>query len=146
MRAFRTGSILVESLDLRAIALPIMRQLSILSQQTIYLMVPVGAHAVCLERVSQGDGVRVLELEVGGSLPLNIGGAPRALLAFRDELLPALLQVGLGSRTPLSLNTEATLRADLAEVRRRGYAVSDEETAHSGWPRWPLRCATTTTK
>ena len=127
MRAFRTGSILVESLDLRAIALPIMRQLSILSQQTIYLMVPVGAHAVCLERVAQGAGVRVLELEVGGSLPLNIGGAPRALLAFRDELLPALLQVGLASRTPLSLNTEATLRADLAEVRRRGYAVSDED-------------------
>ena len=127
MRAYRTGSILVDSLDLRAIALPIMRQLSISSQQTIYLMVPIGTHAVCLERVSQGIRVQVLELEVGGSLPLNVGGAPRALLAFREELLPALLQAGLESRTPLTLKTEATLRADLVAVRRRGYAVSDED-------------------
>jgi DNA-binding IclR family transcriptional regulator len=126
MRVFQTGSILIESLDTRRVARPIMAQLSIESQQTIYLMVPAGTQAVCVERMSQGAGVRVLDLDVGESRPLNVGGAPRALLAYNEDLLPALLD-RLTTRTSASLVTEADLRADLARTRERGYTISDED-------------------
>jgi DNA-binding IclR family transcriptional regulator len=127
MRVVQTGAILIESLDTRRVARPIMAQLSIESQQTIYLMVPVGTQAVCVERMSQGAAVRVLDLDVGGSLPLNVGGAPRALLAYNEDVLPALLEARLTARTSTSLVTEADLRADLARSRERGYTISDED-------------------
>jgi DNA-binding IclR family transcriptional regulator len=72
--------------------------------------------------------VRLAELDVGGSQPLNLGAAPRALLAFdEDRLLPPLLKDGLIQRTEYTLVDPAELRRDLAETRRRGYSISDED-------------------
>jgi DNA-binding IclR family transcriptional regulator len=126
IRPFQTGSVLVESLDVTRIAPPLLTRLSIESGETTYLVVAAGTHAVCLERVSVGARIRILELEIGGSQPLHIGGAPRALLAFDESaLLPGLLRAGLEARTPASLTTEEELRSDLAATRARGYSISD---------------------
>lgn len=126
IRAFQTGSVLVESLDVTHVAPPLLTRLSIETGQTTYLVVEAGTNAVCLERITVGARIRVLELEIGASQPLHIGGAPRALLAFDEErLLPGVLATGLPGRTPASLTTEAALRADLAASRSRGWTVSD---------------------
>lgn len=125
-RPFQIGSILVDSLDLRQVALPVMRRLSADCGVTVYLTVAAGSDAVCIERVDRGKGVRVMDLQVGGTQPLHLGAAPRALLAFREqELLPALLRAGLELRTDRTLATADALVADLAEIRRRGYSISD---------------------
>ncbi|SDU81735.1 DNA-binding transcriptional regulator, IclR family [Microlunatus sagamiharensis] len=126
IRPFQTGSVLVESLDVTRVAPPLLTRLSIESGQTTYLVVASGTDAVCLERVTVGARIRVLELEIGGSQPLHMGGAPRALLAFDEiALLPGLLRAGLTARTPATLTGEEDLRADLAATRARGYAISD---------------------
>ena len=78
IRPFQIGSILLDSLDLRHEAPPVMRRLSLAVGQTAYLTIPAGTHAVCIERIDRGSGVRVMDLEVGGSQPLHLGGAPRA--------------------------------------------------------------------
>jgi DNA-binding IclR family transcriptional regulator len=50
------------------------------------------------------------------------------LLAFdEDKLLPSLLAEGLSRKTERSLVDPADLRADLAETRRRGYSISDQD-------------------
>lgn len=126
IKAFQTGSVLVESLDVTQVAPPLLTRLSMESGQTTYLVVAAGCDAVCLERVSVGARIRVLELEIGGSQPLHVGGAPRALLAFDEAaLLPAVLARGLPASTSATLTSEAALVADLAATRARGYAVSD---------------------
>jgi IclR family transcriptional regulator, acetate operon repressor len=57
-----------------------------------------------------------------------LGAGPRALLAFdEDRLLPPLLEEGLSRRTEHSLVNPADLQVDLAETRRRGYSISDED-------------------
>lgn len=128
IRAFQTGSILVESLDVSQVAPPLLTRLSIETGQTTYLVVAGGSDAVCLERVSVGARIKVLELEIGASQPLHIGGAPRALLAFDEaKLLPGVLRAGLTGRTAASLTDEDALRSDLAATRARGYAISDED-------------------
>jgi DNA-binding IclR family transcriptional regulator len=128
IKAFQVGSILVDSLELRREAGPIMVRMAAELSETVYLVVAAGTRAVCLERVDSGQGVRVVELYVGGSQPLNLGAGPRALLAFdEDRLLPPLLEEGLSRRTESSLVDPAELLADLGETRRRGYSISDED-------------------
>jgi DNA-binding IclR family transcriptional regulator len=128
IKPFQVGSILVDSLELRREAGPIMTRLAAELDQTVYLVVPDGTRAVCLERIDGGLGVRVTDLYVGGSQPLHLGAAPRALLAFdEDRLLPPLLEAGLSKRTEASLVDPSDLLSDLAETRRRGYSISDED-------------------
>lgn len=128
IRPFQIGSILLDSLELRHEAPPVMRQLSVAVGQTAYLTIPAGTQAVCIERIDRGSGVRVMDLDVGGSQGLHLGAAPRALLAFdEDALLPGLLAGGLERRTPSTLTTEDALRQDLAETRARGYSISDSD-------------------
>jgi DNA-binding IclR family transcriptional regulator len=131
IKPFQVGSILVDSLELRREAGSIMTRLAAELDETVYLVVADGVRAVCVERIDSGQGVRVTDLYVGGSQPLHLGAAPRALLAFdEDKLLPPLLAEGLSRRTEHSLVDATELRADLAETRRRGYSISDEDVTH----------------
>jgi DNA-binding IclR family transcriptional regulator len=128
IRPFQVGSILVDSLELRREAGPIMSRLASQVDATVFLVVPAGTLAVCLERIDSEQGLRLADLYVGGSQPLHLGAAPRALLAFDEhELLPPLLAAGLSRRTPRSIVDPAELRKDLAEIRERGYSISDED-------------------
>jgi DNA-binding IclR family transcriptional regulator len=128
IKAFQVGSVLVDSLELRQEAGPIMARMAAELDESVYLVVAAGTRAVCLERIESGQGVRLADLYVGGSQPLNLGGAPRALLAFdEDRLLPPLLKEGLSGRTEYSLVDPSDLRSDLAATRRRGYSISDED-------------------
>jgi DNA-binding IclR family transcriptional regulator len=128
IKAFQVGSVLVDSLELRREAGPIMARMAAEIDEAVYLVVADGTRAVCLERIDSGRGVRLMDLYVGGSQPLNLGAGPRALLAFdEDRLLPPLLEQGLSRRTEHSLVNPADLQDDLAETRRRGYSISDED-------------------
>ena len=68
-------------------------------------------------------------LGIGSRLPAFCTSLGRAILAWKD---PAWLdayfrRVPLEARTPWTLTEEAAVRAALEEVRRRGYALVDEE-------------------
>ena len=124
IKPFQLGTILVDSLELRREAVPVMTELAAACADTVYLMVPRDGHAVCLERIDAGQAFRIMDLDVGGSQPLHLGAGPRALLAFReDELLEPLLRGGLAARTEASLVDPDALRADLAASRARGYTL-----------------------
>lgn len=128
MRPFQVGSILVDSLDLRREAGPVMTRVAAEVDQTVFLVVPAGTLAVCLERIDREQGVRLADLYVGGSQPLHLGAGPRALLAFdEDALLPPVLAAGLSRRTEHSIVDPDELRKDLAQIRERGYSISDED-------------------
>lgn len=128
IKPFQVGSILVDSLDLRREAAPIMARMATDLDGTVYLVVASGGRAVCLERVDGGQEVRVADLYAGGSQPLHLGAAPRALLAFDEEaLLPALLKDGLPRKTDRTITDADELRDDLAQIRARGYSISDED-------------------
>ncbi len=125
LKVFRLGQAAADAIDLRRAALPLMNRLAEETGDSVYLVVPDGHRAVCLERIDGPEALRVADLTVGGSQDLHLGAGPRALLAFDEErLLPVLLGHGLTRRTTVSLADEAALRADLAATRERGYAIS----------------------
>lgn len=128
LRAFEVGSTAVDSFDLRTEAGPLLSELAQALGQTAFLTVPDDNRAVCLERVEGQQLVRILALDIGKSLPLTVGGAPMAMLAFnQSDLLPRVLRGDFTRFTDRSLSTEADLRARLDEIVKRGYALSAED-------------------
>jgi DNA-binding IclR family transcriptional regulator len=128
LKLFDLGSTIVDRFDERASALPVMQRLHDETGETVFLCVRRGLEAVCIERI---DGARVmlLELRLGGWLPLHLGAAPRCLLAFEPESAwRAYLDAAtLERRTPNSPATRAAVLAELRATRKRGYAVSAQD-------------------
>jgi len=95
--------------------------------QTVYLSVPHGDRAVCIDW-SRGRGVSVLALKPGRTLPLYAGAAGRVTLAFRPDPLEEYLEgAPFAPFTERTLTRASDLRADVAATRDRGYSVSDED-------------------
>jgi DNA-binding IclR family transcriptional regulator len=128
LKLFALGSTVIDRYDERASALPVMQRLHDETGETVFLCVRRGLEAVCIERI---DGARVmlLELRLGGSLPLHLGAAPRCLLAFEPESAwRAYLDAAtLERRTPSSPASRTAILGELRATRKRGYAISDQD-------------------
>jgi len=61
---------------------------------------------------------------VGLAVPLHCSALGKVLLAYGAAAMPA---EPFAARTPRTITTRAVLAAELAAVRERGYAVTDEE-------------------
>ena len=104
-----------------------MKELHRATDQTVMLLVRRGQDAVCLERLD-GRYVNLVIVEVGSTMPLHTGAAPRALLAFAPpDVVDAALDGPLGAYTERTVTDAAGVRRTLAEVREAGYVVSDED-------------------
>ncbi|GAA4978589.1 hypothetical protein GCM10023205_53350 [Yinghuangia aomiensis] len=116
----------------RACALPVMRALREETGLTVYLTVPRGTRAVCVERID-GRTLQNFGLLLGGTLPLHAGAGPRVLLAFGDTELRGRWRRSVEQRgearsltalTPVSTRDIEDL---LQKVVLNGYAVSTED-------------------
>lgn len=130
-RLLRLGSAVIERLDERQAALPVMERIHERTGETVFLLVRRGDEAVCIERL---DGLRVqsLALRLGGSLPLHLGAGPRALLAWepRSEWDAYVRRSDLEAMTERSPVTRKTIVAELELSLEQGYVVSDEDVTH----------------
>lgn len=121
--------------DLRSVALPALRTLSADTGETALLTVlnPARDRAVCLERVETPQPLR-LSVTPGRQLPLHAGASQKALLAWMggDEV-ERVIATGLELLCHATITDPAMLRAELATVRRRGWASSYEETNLGVW-------------
>jgi len=118
-KLMRLGAAVVERLDERQAALPVMERIHERVGETVFLLVRRGGNAVCIERL-EGLRVQSLALRLGGSLPLHVGAGPRVLLAFEPE------SEWEHYAESESVPHDALFR-ELAATRRRGYAISDED-------------------
>jgi IclR family acetate operon transcriptional repressor len=93
--------------------------------ETINLVVLEGAAAVYIDQIPRARAVQLFT-EVGSRVPAHAVAAGKALLAFGVEGAPAAT-APLSASTPHTLTTMEALEADLERVRRRGYALDNEE-------------------
>ena len=127
-KLMRLGAAVVERLDERQAALPVMEHVHERIGETVFLLVRRGWDAVCIERL-EGLRVQSLALRLGGSLPLHAGAGPRVLLAWEprevwEEYARSGQLTALTDRTP---TTRKALVRELEETVAQGYAVSDED-------------------
>lgn len=106
---------------------PVMERIAKSLGDTVYLMVRSGAEAVCIDRVEGSFPIKALTLDVGGRRPLGIGPAGLALLAsLPDTDIAHALDAHRHAYVKLHNLPADRLLADVARVRKQGYAVRQD--------------------
>jgi DNA-binding IclR family transcriptional regulator len=129
-KLFELGSLFARQDGLVDMSRPALEEASADARQTTCLGVLKGpdiVHVVVVRPVSPVHYVT----EAGSLAPAHSTGLGKALLAeLADEALEShLTQLSMKRYTPRTIIDRQRLRKEIATIRRRGYAVDDEETA-----------------
>jgi DNA-binding IclR family transcriptional regulator len=141
--AFRLGPRLTElavragpAVDLAALAGPILARLHEATGESVQLYVRSGDRRLCIAARDAGTGLRD-SVPVGALLPLAAGSGGKVLLAWSDPagVRPAGAEPGgvrpagaePGGVRPAGADSGGVLAAELAAVRKRGWAASVAE-------------------
>lgn len=126
-KALTVGGQVSLELDLRKAALPIMEELRRSTDETIHLAVPEEDRVVLIERLETSKPVRII-MALGHAFPLHASANGKAILAHgRPEMVNRMLVRELPRFTETTIDDASGLRAELALIRERGFAVNRGE-------------------
>lgn len=127
-RVVDLGFATLNSMSLREIAAPDLKELSAKFGQTVNLAVIDDLEIIYVDRVVAPMALN-LELHVGSRLPAYCTSMGKVLLAFlpSDDLAERVERVEFVRRGPNAIRSRRALLQQLREVRERGFAVNDEE-------------------
>lgn len=139
VQAFIAGHGFLRTRDWVRMARPHMRALMEASGETVNLAIEDLGNAVYLSQVECREMMRTFA-RLGARVPMHCSGVGKALLSALDDraLSRHISRHGLMQMTARTVTSLADLKADLAGVRMRGYAIDDEEHAVG------LRCVAAT--
>jgi DNA-binding IclR family transcriptional regulator len=133
--ALRFGRRAVAVLSLERLATPLLERLAAVTDEVALLteLNGRGDAVVCRVRFECSEPL-MLSVAPGRELPLYAGASQKALLAFLpNDAVDATCRGQLKPMCRATITRPDRLRAHLAEVRRRGWAISFEETDHGVW-------------
>ena len=125
----------INSMDLREISAPHLRQLSDETGHTVNLAILDGTDVVYIERcrtARPGQREIDLNLHVGARLPAYCTAMGKAILAFvpEERLEEIIERIDFAPRGPNTLTDPEAFREELRKIRASGIAVNDEELAY----------------
>ena len=140
LKLFELASAVSRRLGLRETARPLLERLARETEETVHLVKLDRGECVVIEDVESPRTVYVRSL-IGERRPLHATSAGKVLLAFLPaEQMEEVLARGLRRFTSTTETDPSRLRAELAEVRAKGYAVNwggyREEAAGVAAPVW----------
>jgi IclR family acetate operon transcriptional repressor len=124
----RLGDISASGLPLAAICQPVLHDLNARTGLTIRAAVNENGRPLFIERVDAPGAIRFHAPLGVPELP-HVSSAGKAILASMTdrEVAAVIAETGMPRRTPNTITTLQGLFDDLATVRRRGFAIDDEE-------------------
>jgi DNA-binding IclR family transcriptional regulator len=127
LKLWRLGASAVRDLELTKVAVPSLERLMADAGETVHLAVldPTGG-IVYISKVESPQSIRV-QTRLGQLNPSWCTATGRVLLAFRPEVADRVLAGKLAQRTPKTVNDPRRIRAALADIREKGYAVTRAE-------------------
>jgi len=139
---FRLGALVQHSMSLLKQAHRPLQRLAQITGDTATLFIVDNNEALCIDRIEGQYPVSILTVGAWGRLPLNCGGAPRALLAYQsDEDFERLIKGDhFRKMTPISIIEPEDLWRDIKDVREKGYSIAVDDViegvAAIGAPIW----------
>ncbi|MDT2596196.1 IclR family transcriptional regulator [Enterococcus dongliensis] len=125
----------IEAERLLAISRPYLEELRAALNETIHLSVLENNKVVYIDKLEpQNQGIYMTS-RIGLSRPLYSSGMGKAILStFTQPQLSAYLdQTELVQLAKNTITDRAALTADLAEIRKRGFSIDDEEQEDDGY-------------
>ncbi|MCG6894199.1 MAG: IclR family transcriptional regulator [Desulfobacteraceae bacterium] len=134
-RVLELGMAVANRFEIHRIVRPYLQELSLAFNETVNLGHFDGGDILHLDKIDSKEILR-MDSPIGSRAPAYCTALGKAVLAFlpEEEFEKFLKQVRCKAFGPNTITSRRGLRAEIQKVRRRGYAVDDEEMA-SG-----LRC------
>lgn len=118
------GLTYLQKLDVRAVAMPELTELSHETNETTTLSVRTGPNRVYVDQVTPMREV-LMSVKIGVPYPLHAGASSKAFLAFLpDEEIDRYLDKPLTKVTVGTITDRRKLRRELARIAERGWASS----------------------
>jgi IclR family KDG regulon transcriptional repressor len=127
--ALRLGLLAQQQFNIAALARPSMKELSKITKETVLLTAVNGTKGVVLDRVESEEPIRYSLFQPGASIPLHAGASSEILMAYLPEgdWDRVIEKEGLKRYTPNTITKVTQLKAHLREIRRKGFAFSNQE-------------------
>lgn len=122
------ASNLLNSIELRQQALPILKELRDFANETLHLVVIERGQVVYIDKLECSQAVR-MHSSIGRLGFVHSTAVGKAMAAFmpKDTLASIIELHGLPALTPNTITDEASLLQELDKVREQGYAIDDVE-------------------
>jgi DNA-binding IclR family transcriptional regulator len=129
LNLFELGQKAIKDFSLREEAKPILNELAVKTNETVYLLVIDHGKPLCLRKVESPNYIKVLLIEEGERMDFHVGAAPRVLLAYLpdDHIDKIIKENGLRPWTDKSIIDPQVLKKTLVEIREQGYVLSMED-------------------
>jgi len=129
LNIFCLGMLAQQRFNISEIARPLMKELSLKTKETVLLTAVNGTKGIVLERVESEEPIRYSLFQPGATIPLHCGASSKILMAYlpEEEWDRIIAKEGLKRYTPNTSTDVNQLKAHLKEIRKKGYAFSDQE-------------------
>ena len=85
LNAMRLGLLAQRNISIPEISRPFMKELSLITRETVLLTTINGTKGIVLERVESEEPVRYSLFQPGATIPLHAGASSKVLMAFLPE-------------------------------------------------------------
>lgn len=128
LKLFDLGNIVISQIEVRSVALPVMRELSEKTRETVTLNIASNGERVCIEKVESVEDIRNF-VQIGMHNPLYLGASGKVLLAFlpEEEVAELLENLGEVRSAQGEMISKESLLKDINEIRIQGYAYTHGE-------------------
>ena len=125
------GNRVLSQLDFRTEAHPFLIELSERTKETVHMVILDRSEVLYVDKVDAGQhagGLRMASM-LGSRMPTHCSAVGKVMLAFLPEkrLIEIVREKGLPRRTENTITDFEELKAHLQHIRKRGYALDDEE-------------------
>jgi len=115
-----------QGVDVLELVQPVLRELRDETGETACFFRAEQGRRVCVAMAETRHALR-REMYVGKVMPLHVGSAGRVILAWRPDLVDAVLGAPLPAFTAETVTDPVELRAAVDRTRRDGFAVTESE-------------------
>ncbi len=128
LEAFRIGSAFLGRTSIVEQSRPVMQRIMSTTGETANLAIVDGQDVVFVSQVETHNPIRAF-FPPGTRGPVHCSGIGKALLAYfpQDRVASILNGRNMTAFTDKTITNEAELLAELAHIRKRGWAIDDEE-------------------
>lgn len=126
LKLFELASLVLSRIDVRSYSQAHLQELAAITEETVLLSALDGLEVIYLHKIESPQPVRAYSM-IGGRAPAHCVASGKTLLAYQSEAFLASLPKRLEATTSQSITDRDVLLAELATVRKQGYATNRGE-------------------